>query len=303
VLGDLIDANALLRAGGWRARPEIDDAIESMRRWLGIMLMPDGDVPLFNDCSLVGVDRIDLLKPTPRTPDRLVVLRETGYAVMRPDDRIHLVADVGNPCPPDLPAHAHADCLSFELAVDGDRVIVDPGVSTYEPGPQRDWERSTAAHNTIEIDGRNQTEIWGAFRAGRLAQVHMSDAREHGDGTIRLTASHDGYEHLPGAPRHKRTFIASAGAVTIQDEVTGRGVHRIALTLNLVSSQVERLQSCTDLKDVTVVVTSTIGELKWSEDGAKAFGGRGVPGRQPASLSSEARLPVSCRTEIRRRST
>jgi uncharacterized heparinase superfamily protein len=253
VLGDLIDVSNLLRAVDHPPIGRLDDAIAAMRSWLGIMLMPDGDVPLFNDCVLVGMDRIDLLEPTPRPADRLVVLRETGYAVMRPDERIHLVADVGDPCPPDLPAHAHADCLSFELAVDGERIIVDSGVTTYEPGPQRDWERSTAAHNTIEIDGQDQTEVWGSFRAGRRARATIHEATESEDGSLRVRASHDGYRYLAGRPEHVRTFVTSPGSILIADEVRGGAQHKTTWRLHFAQGV-----SCSAIKDGAAIGPAVI---------------------------------------------
>jgi hypothetical protein len=231
VLGDLIDVHDLLAAGGFETVDGLDDAIASMRRWLGAMLMPDGNVPLFNDCTLVHERRLEALRPVVAEDEPLVVLQPSGYVVMKPDDRIHLVADVGPPCPPDLPAHAHADCLSFELAVDGRRVIVDTGTSTYSAGERRRYERSTAAHNTIEIDDADQTEVWGAFRAARLAQARLEQA-EHVNGVVRVVASHNGYRsRLPGTPIHRRSWIVRDGEVTIDDEILGSGLHNIAARL------------------------------------------------------------------------
>lgn len=288
VLGDLIDVSSLLRASGDLVPAALDGAVAAMRRWLGIMLMPDGDVPLFNDCVLVGTDRIALLEPASRPPDRLVVLRGSGYAVMRPGERIHLVADVGDPCPPDLPAHAHADCLSFILAVDGERLIVDPGVTTYEPGSQRDWERSTAAHNTIEIDGRNQTEVWGGFRAGRLARATIHETGER-DGQLVVVASHDGYRSLPGSPEHRRTFLVSPEVVVIEDELSGDGVHLVGSRLRLTPGSEPRAtirmwspvasQVVPAVPDVTIEPRS------------------GEPRRAHLAAASVA-LPAVCRTEI-----
>ena len=83
-----------------------------------------------------------------------------------------MLADVGLPCPRELPAHAHADSLGCVAYVDGAPLLVDTGTSGYAPGPARDRERSTAAHNTVELDGTDSTEVWGAFRAGRRARVH-----------------------------------------------------------------------------------------------------------------------------------
>jgi uncharacterized heparinase superfamily protein len=230
VLGDFIDIASLLAASGRPPVPGLAEAISSMRAWLGIMLMPDGDVPLFNDGALVGQARVCALGPGPG-PDRLAVLPASGYVVVRSDDRLHMVADVGDPCPPDLPAHAHADCLSFELAADGRRLVVDSGTSTYAPGPQRAYERSTRAHNTVVIDGANQTEVWSTFRAARLARGRLLRAEDDGL-TVTVVASHDGYSRLPGSPAHTRTWRADTH-VRISDEITGDGDHRVESRLHI----------------------------------------------------------------------
>jgi uncharacterized heparinase superfamily protein len=235
VLGDLLDVRGLLAAAGRPPVDGLDAAITKMRDWLGTMLMPDGDVPLLNDCVRVGPDQIALLEPARRfaaSADRLAVLQPSGYVVVRPDARTWLVADVGPPCPPTLPAHAHADALSFELCVAGARVVVDTGTSTYEAGPRRQYERSTAAHNTVEVDGHDSTEVWGAFRAGRRAAVTLERAVDDG-GAVEVVASHDGYRHLPGAPVHRRTWLCRPGTIEIIDGVLGGGAHDVVARLHI----------------------------------------------------------------------
>jgi len=241
VLGDLIDVAGLLAAARRQEAPGLGAAIDAMRRWLGLVLMPDGDVPLFNDCVLVGTARLSLLRPGPPVVDRVTVLDASGYVVMRPDERLHLVADVGDPCPPDLPAHAQADCLSFELAVDGKRLVVDSGTSTYEPGARRRYERSTAAHNTVSVDGADQTEVWGTFRAARMACTRLEQAEDDGR-TITVTGSHDGYRRLPGNPVHRRTWGVRPAQVSITDEVSGEGEHRIESWLHLAGTRAGKVR-------------------------------------------------------------
>lgn len=238
VLGDLIDLAALLRARQDDVR-ELDVAVARMRGWLGQVLMPDGDVPLFNDSALVGAGRIGQLDPGP-PGGRLVVLPASGYVVARPAAGMQLVLDVGDPCPPELPAHAHADALSFELVVDGERVVVDAGASTYVAGRRRAYERSTAAHNTVEVDGTDQTEVWGSFRAGRRAHVRIEDVSDDGT-TIAVTASHDGYRALPGSPRHRRTFTLADGTLRLDDEIVGGGIHLVTSRLRVLAEQVGRI--------------------------------------------------------------
>lgn len=230
VLGDFIDIGALLAAAGGAPIAGLTSAIAAMRRWLGAMLHPDGDVPLFNDCVLVGTERVALLAPAARPPDRVTVLEPSGYVVARPGREVHVVMDVGPPCPPELPAHAQADCLSFEMSVRGGRVIVDSGTSTYQGKVRRAFERSTAAHNTVEVDGADQTEVWGAFRAARRANALLESVDDDGE-TIAVVASHDGYARLPGSPRHRRTWRITATGFTVVDDFEGSGVH--ALTSRL----------------------------------------------------------------------
>jgi len=232
VLGDLIDMANLLRAAGHPSLCSLDNAVGAMRSWLGRMIMKDGDIPLFNDSTLVGTDRLRLLEPMSVPPALVEVLQPSGYVVMQPDRHLHLVADCGLPCPVDLPAHCHADGLSFELAVDGQRVIVDSGTSTYEQGPRRDYERSTWAHNTVTVDGSNQTEVWGAFRAGRRAHPRLDQVLES-PSSVSVTASHDGYRYLAGRPLHRRTWKASPARIEIIDELIGSGYHEATGVLHL----------------------------------------------------------------------
>jgi hypothetical protein len=222
VLGDLIDIERLFFAAEGRQIEGLSNAITKMRAWLGSMLLPDGDVPFFNDSATVGPRKIECLEPhaSPRTATK--VLSSSGYVVAGDRNGVFIVIDVGPPCPRELPAHAHSDCLSFELCVDGRRVIVNSGTSTYEPGPRRNYERSTRAHNTLEIEDKDQTETWGTFRAARRANALLERLRIAPD-SVEVVGSHDGYTRLPGAPVHRRTWTISRDEVRIVDEVTGDG--------------------------------------------------------------------------------
>ncbi|WP_250290664.1 alginate lyase family protein, partial [Frankia sp. CiP1_Cm_nod1] len=149
------------------------------------------------------------------------LLADSGLAVLWAGG-FHLVADVGPACPDTLPAHAHADTLAFLLWYDGVPLIVDTATSTYDPGAVRDHERSSAAHASLVVDGADSTEVWGAFRAGRRARPTIVRLALDGDTAV-LTASHDGYRHLPGRPAHERTFTVRPERVTLTDRVTRTG--------------------------------------------------------------------------------
>ena len=115
-----------------------------------------------------------------------------------------LIVDCGPVGPDYQPGHAHCDTLSYELHVGGVPIVVDSGTFDYEPGQFRHYLRSTAAHNTVRIDGQEQSEIWGQFRVARRArpvEAHLSD---WAGGRLVFSGEHDGYRRLPGKPRHRR---------------------------------------------------------------------------------------------------
>ncbi len=244
VLADLIDMADLLAADGRPAVPDLDDAISRMRVWLGLMVMPDGSLPLFNDCEPVASERLAALRPGPGSSQPLTVLADSGYAVARVGP-VHLVADVGQPGPPTPPGHIHADCLSFALHLNGQPTVVDSGTSEYGAGPRRAHERSTAAHNTVEVDGHSQSEVFGAFRTGRRARATLERAEVTSDGVVEIVASHDGYRFLPGRPRHRRSWRITPALIELLDEVTGSETHRVSARLHLPAS-VEVVTSALD---------------------------------------------------------
>ncbi len=314
VLGDLVDIGDLLDAAGINRSGALSDAVTAMRRWLGVMVMPDGDVPLFNDSGLVGRERVRLLGPTEPKAGPLVVLQPSGYAVARPTaipsghgagSAVHLVADVGPPCPPDLPAHAHADCLSFELAVGGRRVIVNAGTSTYSPGGRRAYERSTRAHNTVEVDGVDQTEVWATFRAARRAVPTLERADE-GDGVVEIVASHDGYGRLRGRPVHRRTWTIGPAAVEIIDEVIGQGRHRAVVSIHLApGADVSMIgQSAIGADPIGLAFAGPVGaEVEvvgpaTNPDGWAATGFGDIRPAPTVRVSFEGVLPLALRTII-----
>jgi uncharacterized heparinase superfamily protein len=239
VLADLIDVTNLLRADGRVPPYDLTAAVDRMRHWLGAVLTPDGQVPLLNDGYPVERELTTALRPGPEPRAPLVVLRDTGL-VRATADGWHLLADVGPPCPPSLPAHAHADTFGCLVHVDGAPLLVDTGTSTYEPGPVRQYERSTAAHSTLEVDGADSTEVWGAFRAGRRARVGGLAVGADSSGLV-CEAAHDGFRRLPGHPRHRRRWTLTEAGLHIDDLVSGRGRHEIVIRWQLACGSTIRL--------------------------------------------------------------
>jgi uncharacterized heparinase superfamily protein len=231
VLADLIDIDGLVGALGGPAVPGLNSAIDRMRGWLESVITPDGAVPLLNDGYPVGGAMLTALRSPTLVPGPLLTLPNTGLIRATAGDW-YLLADVGAPCPEELPAHAHADTLSCIVQVDGEPLLVDTGTSTYAPGATRSYERSTAAHNTVEVDGADSTEVWGAFRAARRARVRGVAAHSGPDG-VTIDAAHDGFLRLGGQPVHRRRLSLTADGLRVDDMVTGSGRHAIALRWHL----------------------------------------------------------------------
>lgn len=233
-LEDLLDlANVLAAYGvagdvGARLRA----VAPAMIAWLRAMTHPDGELAYFNDAA-PGVaasaealaQYASLLGIAPPATQTSVWLRDSGYLRLESGPFVALfdAAAVG---PDYQPGHAHADTLSFELSYKGARVLCNSGVSTYEIGAQRAFERSTPAHNTVCVDGADSSEVWASFRVARRARPHGCEF-EIAAGGLRASASHDGYARLRGSPRHHRELRVEQGQVRWIDTVDGDGEHEV----------------------------------------------------------------------------
>lgn len=132
-------------------------------------------------------------------------------------------------------AHGHADALSFWLTVNGEPIIVDPGTYLYQSGGKwRTYFRSTAAHNTIEIDGRDQAVQVADFMFGDFYHVH-SDGLAENDDVIVCQAWHDGYRRLSDPTVHNRkiTFEKRTLFISIHDVIKCSRNHLVKLLFHL----------------------------------------------------------------------
>jgi uncharacterized heparinase superfamily protein len=238
VLEDLLDLVQLAQR-----RPDAVDAADgaawataaaAMLGWLRAMTHPDGGPAFFNDTAFDVAPTLAALEAyfdatvgsvPASTPAACALLRQSGFARAMRGPAV-LLADVGGVAPDYLPGHAHAGTLGFECSIDGHRCIVNTGISEYGAGPERVRQRGTAAHSTLELDGRDSSEVWSGFRVGRRARV--CDARvEHAADDCVIAASQDGYAWLPGHPVHARRWTLGADGLEIEDAASATGHARI----------------------------------------------------------------------------
>lgn len=134
-----------------------------------------------------------------------------------------------------LAAHGHADALSFTLRAFGWDVVVDPGTYDYFTWPAwRSHFRSTRAHATVEVDGRDQSEMLGPFLWGARADGRCVRWEPRADGG-EVSGEHQGYQRLPDPLTHRRTLCLSGGdaVLSIRDEFMCHGQHDLVWTLPL----------------------------------------------------------------------
>ncbi len=221
----------LAAGGGGEAAKPPEGLLERMLVALDRLTHPDGEIALLADSAFDIYPRPELLR---RAAEKIVgrtlpregkepggwALPDAGYFGFRDGEDNYLVCDAGRIGPDYLPAHGHGDIFSFELSLRGKRVVVDSGISGYEPGPDRAYDRSTRAHNTVEIEGEDQAEFWGIFRVGRRGRPRDVECRFSDDG-FSLEGRHDGYRRLAGSPVHRRTFrFQPGGLLEVNDRVT-----------------------------------------------------------------------------------
>lgn len=191
-------------------------------------------------------------------------LREAGYYGFRDDKGTYIVCDAARVGPDYIPAHAHADIFSFELSLKGYRVIVDSGVHDYETGQMRQYCRSTKAHNTLEINGQDQCEMWAAFRVARRGRPYDIKWIPSENG-FQLSAWHDGYKRLRGHPVHYREFDWNkSGKLAIKDIITASITQNVISRLHLhPDCVIEELKD----NDNTAWITYPAGKFKITFDG------------------------------------
>ena len=179
-LHDFLHAYALCGVLDDAPPADVAPRIRAMLDAFGILSRRDGALHLFNDSahgvgpSRAEVDQLGRLvvgRGVP-SPSGALSLPDAGYYGWDDEARgERLLIDCGEPGPGCQPGHAHCDLLSFELIARGRPVVVDAGVAGYAGDPFREYVRSTRAHNTASVGGREQSEVWGVFRMARRAEV------------------------------------------------------------------------------------------------------------------------------------
>jgi hypothetical protein len=128
--------------------------------------------------------------------------------------------------------HKHNDLLSFEFHAHGVPLIVDPGSYVYTSDPDaRNLFRMTGYHNTLRVDDVEQNDVrldylFRMFETSTVEHVGFNDTVDEST----YTGRHTGYERLPAAVTHERSFhlAKKTGVLSLVDRLTGSGRHQLA---------------------------------------------------------------------------
>ena len=268
VLQDYLETVLALRLNRIEVPAWVHERLISMADFLTGIVHPDGEIPLFADsalgiasrpsdilaaaevllnvqgrwpnanpglfCALFAPQAFKRVDSKTLSPPIGSLWPSTGYFALSggsPGDR--MIVDAKPMGPNHLPGHGHCSLFSYELSIAGKRFIVDSGVEEYESGPWRDFWRSTRAHNTVVVDGREQSEIWAAYRVGQRTRLLQSAIVQHESSSL-FVGVHCGFVGQKSPTRHRRFIAAFAeGLWLILDEVAGSGLHTIESFVHL----------------------------------------------------------------------
>ncbi|MCV2422812.1 alginate lyase family protein [Paucibacter sp. DJ2R-2] len=175
--------------------------------------------------------------PPPTAPDRLSELPrhfpEGGLMLMGSDlhrgDEVRVSFDCGPLGCLGIAGHGHADALSVLLSVAGEALLLDSGTYCYNSAPHwRKFFRGTSAHNTLRVDGEDQSIYGASFLWLQDVNTRIHAVSE--DGAV-IHASHDGYTRLKDPVHHHRrvSWNAEAGCLTVEDWLECQQTHGVEL--------------------------------------------------------------------------
>lgn len=214
-----------------------------------------------------GLDRYEA-EPDQNAPRRSVAFPAGGFFVMQ-SDAAHLIVDCGDVGLRGTGGHGHNDILSFELYLNGFNVVTDCGAYLYTASPEwRNRFRSTAFHNSVEVDGEEVNRFLGPNALWQLHHdaVPISPTLDRGDLVDRFVGGHRGYERLADPVIVTREIVLdrSRPRVAVRDRLDGQAEHTMVWRFHLEPSIVA--ETC----DMDVKLTSGERVVWLLADGARS---------------------------------
>jgi len=181
---------------------------------------------LLGDAGMAAFDRLSAV-PVARDSTGF---HSSGLYVMASDDpERQLVIDAG-PQGAGTAGHGHADALSVTANSGGRPILIDPGTFEYVGSDsERNRFRGSKAHNTLVVDGLDQSEPRGPFSWISLPNVR-TEVWIKGETFDLFVGNHDGYTRLADPVVHRRSvFSLKSRFWLVRDQALGRGKHQLDL--------------------------------------------------------------------------
>lgn len=226
---------------------------------LDSIIYKDGNIPLLNDAAFkIAPSPSDIFEYAKRLNINWtsIPLSESGYRRFEAG-RVEGIIDIGDIKASYQPGHTHADTFSYELRIDGKPFIIDTGTSTYEKNLRRQYERSTSAHNTVSIDSKDSSEVWGGFRVANRAFVTVLE-----DSNLIIKASLQGFS---GNLEHTREFNLYEG-LNVIDEIS-KGHHGIS-RIHFASNIKVKIQDNRIITDKALIIIEGADKISLTEEAA-----------------------------------
>ncbi|MFK4692771.1 heparinase II/III family protein [Streptomyces pristinaespiralis] len=264
--GDADDGHGLIVDGEgtdrWASLLATGDAVFGRLAWWPVVTGTDVRTPLL--ASLVRRTELSVTRPA----DRPAHFADAGLTVLRGPEEIWCRCDGGPHGFLSIAAHAHADALSVEVRHDGVDILADPGTYCYHGQPEwRRYFRSTLGHNTLQLDGGDQSVSGGPFLWTRHARSRVLAADTSGTsdgGTARWCAEHEGYRR--SVHRRRVELTAASRELKVVDEVRGQENRAVRLAFHLGPA-------------VTADLVGDRASLTWTRDGEARSAVLDLPGQ------------------------
>ncbi len=211
----LLDSINLIQNNSWKNKEllkYLEKKVSIMLGWLKSITYNNGDIPLLNDSSnKIAPTSKELFEYASKLNLEIIIkdLNNSGYRKVKKEN-YECIIDIGEVGASYIAGHAHADTFSFELYIYGKPFMVDTGVSTYKIGKKRDFERSTKAHNTVEINNENSSEVWSGFKVANRANIIKKEEKKDN-----IEVTHNGYKKF--GVLHTRIWEFQENKISIKD--------------------------------------------------------------------------------------
>ncbi|MFF3408757.1 alginate lyase family protein [Streptomyces sp. NPDC002742] len=265
--GDADDGHGLVVDGEgtdrWASLLATGDAVFGRLAWWPGVTGTDVRTPLL--AALVRPNPANGTAPAVSRPaSRPAHFADAGMTILRGPAEIWCRCDGGPHGFLSIAAHGHADALSVEVRHDGVDVLADPGTYCYHGQPEwRRYFRSTLGHNTLQLDGADQSVSGGPFLWTRQARSRVLAMDTSHEAVARWCAEHDGYQR--SVHRRRVELTAASQELRVVDEVRGpRRDVRLAFHLG---------------PAVAADLTGSRAVLTWTRDGEDRSAVLDLPGQ------------------------